>query len=79
MIDDWPAQAPDLNPIEHLWANLKHKLNRYETAPNGILELWGRTEAEWNKIKSETCQKLIESMPNRLKAVLRAKVRWTKY
>ncbi len=29
-----------LNPIEHLWDHLKRRLGQYETAPNGILELW---------------------------------------
>ncbi len=29
----WPAQSPDLNPIEHLWAHVKRKLNNFETTP----------------------------------------------
>jgi transposase len=76
---DWPAQSPDLNPIEHLWVHLKKKLAEYPEPPKGILELWERAEAEWNKIDKEVCQKLIESMPRRIEAVLKAKGGYTKY
>jgi len=75
----WPAQSPDLNPIEHLWDHVKRKLGAYEIAPKGILELWERVEEEWNKIEAEVCQNLIESMPRRVAAVLKAKGGYTKY
>ena len=40
----WPAQSPDLNPIEHLWQHLKWQLNAYEVPPAGIHELWDRVQ-----------------------------------
>jgi hypothetical protein len=76
---DWPAQSPDLNPIEHLWQILKKKLNSYSTPSKGVWELWERIEVEWGKIEVEECQGLIESMPRRLEAVIRAKEGHTKY
>ena len=42
-------------------------------------ELWNRVITEWNKITPEDCSKLIQSMPNRIKAVIKAKVLWTDY
>ncbi len=75
----WPAQSPDLNPIEHLWTHLKVKLGEYERPPGGMIELWERTEKEWNKIDAVVCQNLIESMPRRVAAVLKAKGGYTKY
>jgi transposase len=76
---DWPAQSPDLNPIEHLWEILKKKLNSYKAPAKGVWELWERIEVEWNKIEVEQCQGLIESMPRRLEAVIKAKGGHTKY
>ena len=76
---EWPAQSPDLNPIEHLWATVKSRLNEYERPPNGMIELWERIESVWNEIDKDTCLKLIKSMPTRIKAVREVKGWWTDY
>ena len=62
-----------LNPIEHLWTHLKRRVANYDVPPNGILELWDRVAKEWEDIGPEVCQNIIESMPRRIKAVLKAK------
>jgi len=76
---EWPSQSPDLSPIEHLWQYLKNKLSEYETEPSGFLELWERVEVEWDKIAEDICINLIESMPRRIAAVIKAKGGYTKY
>lgn len=75
----WPAQSPDLNPIEHLWHHLKIKVAQIEPPPSSITELWERVQKEWNGIAPEICQNLIESMPRRIQAVMQAKGGHTKY
>ena len=75
----WPAQSPDLNPIEHIWAYLKRQLSKYRTKPKSCQELWERISVEWYKIPAEFYQTLIKNMLYRLRAVARAKGKQTKY
>jgi hypothetical protein len=75
----WPAQSPDLNPIEHLWEHLKRQLRKYDNPPRGGHELWDRLVDEWNEIAPEVCQNIIESMPRRIQAVIKANGGHTKY
>ena len=45
------------------------------------VEYWnyGRVEKEWNQTQPEVVQNLIESMPRRVAAVVKAKGGYTKY
>lgn len=75
----WPAQSPDLNPIEHLWAIVKRKLAAYPKPPSGVRELWERIQDVWSKITPEECRRLVDSMPSRVAAVLAAHGGYTDY
>jgi len=44
-----------------------------------FLMLWERVQEEWDQIEPAVCQNLIESMPRRVAAVLKAKGGYTKY
>jgi hypothetical protein len=76
----WPPQSPDLNPIENCWSLLKNKLfSEYKKPPSGIKELFDRCSEQWELIKIDYLDKLYESMPRRMRQVIKAKGRWTKY
>ena len=75
----WPAQSPDLNPIEHFWYHLKKQVKDYKEPAGEVTELWERIEKRWEEISQEKCQRLIESMPRRIRAVIKANGGYTKY
>uniref|UniRef100_A0A0A1XKX3 Transposable element Tc1 transposase n=1 Tax=Zeugodacus cucurbitae TaxID=28588 RepID=A0A0A1XKX3_ZEUCU len=75
----WPAQSPDMNPIENLWSYLKRQLANYPNPPKGMQELWERVEDEWYSISPDFVQKLYESMPRRLNSLKKVKGLWTDY
>ena len=74
---DWPAQSPDLNPIEHLWAYLKVKIS--ERMPKNISELKRYIIEEWDKIPMEMCKKYALSFKNRALAIYNAMGNHTHY
>ena len=75
----WPAQSPDMDPIENLWRILKRRLAKYNNTPSGVYKLWERTQQEWYNIESQIIKNLINSMPRRLKTFKKSKEKWTKY
>lgn len=75
----WPAQSPDLNPIENLWAIVKRTLSQHDNPPKNMDELWERVKVAWSNIPHSTIEKLVESMPKRINSVIKRKGLWTKY
>ncbi|XP_052432367.1 sodium- and chloride-dependent GABA transporter 1-like [Carassius gibelio] len=64
----WPANSPDLNPIENVWGIVKRKM-RY-ARPNNAEELKATIRSTWALITPEQCHRLIDSMPRRITAVI---------
>ena len=76
---DWVAQSPDLNPIENLWNHLDYQVRKRKPLPKSKEELIAVIREEWRKITIETIHHLILGLPNRVKAVIKAKGSHTKY
>ena len=67
----WPAQSPDLNPIENLLPELNRLTkDRKPKNEDGHFEM---LKSGWNEITDEYLNKLVESMPSRCKAVIKSK------
>ena len=67
------GNSPDLNPIENLWSIIKNKLRSKDcTAVNKLIEAVILVWYHNDKI-AKSCQKLVSSMPKRVKKVLKNK------
>jgi len=86
-VEDWPPYSPDLNPIEHVWRHLKELI--YEHYPeiraltddNEIIKerMVEALQDAWAHLNDEFLEKLIESMPRRIEAVLKTEGWYIKY
>jgi len=68
----WPSQSANLNPIEQLWPVLKRRVNAQPT-PGTVKQLWERLEREWWAIDPAQCRRLVEPLPRRIEAVIKAR------
>ena len=74
---NWPSFSPDLNPIENLWDEIERRMKN--TNPRNVTELKECLVRIWENIESQVCKKLVDSVPSRLREVLRMKGYPTRY
>jgi transposase len=68
----WPANSPDLNPIENLWHVLRCNIRKRRPQPRNKKELIIALKEEWKKLQEDVTitNKLINSMPKRMREVI---------
>ena len=83
----WPANSPDMNLIEQLWAHLKLELHRrypdtrhLQGSPERIRTVLRERLMEiWWAIGEDVLNSLIDSMPRRVRALIAAGGWYTEY
>ena len=71
------TQIPDLNPIEHLLAELKTCVRARR--PTNLIQLHQLCQEEWANIHPTYCGKLVEGSPKRLTQVKQFEGNATKF
>jgi len=83
----WPANSPDMNLIENLWATLKRELHqrypdtKYLKGSSAVIKaiLKERLRMIWWDIGEEVLGRLIESMPEHVAELQQAKGWYTRF
>lgn len=76
---EWPAQSPDLNIIENCWKKMKHEINRNVHNLRTNDDLAAAVRQAWENIPLQFIQRLYQSIPRRIQAVIKSKGCLTKY
>lgn len=74
---NWPANSPDLNPIENIWGLMKVIISKL---PRTNVEEWKKSiHRVWESLSLEYLKALIESMPKRIQQCIENNGGHTKY
>ena len=75
----WPACSPDLNPIENVWSLLKRGVRQSIQPGDDLARLEVLLRQEWDRLNQDVINRLIESMPSRIRQVINRSGEVTKY
>ncbi|GFV05907.1 transposable element Tc3 transposase [Trichonephila clavipes] len=75
----WPANSPDLNPIEHVWDMIGRQIADLSHPPSSVTELKRALQEAWNRLSPQFIHHLIASMVNRCAAYLAVRGLHTPY
>jgi len=67
---DWPAQSPDLNIIENVWAFIQEELWKINYKLENKDDVWRETKKIWYEKVGKIIPKLYTSFPKRLQKVI---------
>ena len=63
-LEFWPANSPDLSPIEELWSIVEERLNKYNFKDTD--EMVKKLQWIWNRIPKTICRNLINSFDEKI-------------
>lgn len=76
-VGDWPPYSADLNPIENLWGKLQKEMDKMNITSREKYKKILRKK--WNDLDKSIVTSLIDSMPNRLRDIIKLKGRALDY
>ncbi len=76
---DWPANSPDLNPIENIWSELGRAVHRRDPIPANARQLRDALVAEWNNLPQQLFESVVQSMRRRCTSCIAAHGGHTRY